>query len=66
MTKKGYPGVVADASNAYFHAGQRELIYTQPPAAWLEARALQGLPTDVVWMLLKQLYGGGEASRGFY
>eukprot|EP00972_Heterocapsa_arctica_P105488 15543541-Heterocapsa_arctica.AAC.1 len=57
--------MIIDAKNAYFHGEEDELVAVEPPDEWLEKCVQDGGDEDVVWKLVKQLYGRRKASKVF-
>ena len=53
----GLCAFILDASSAFLHVPEQELIVVDPPAEWKAARRAAGLPDDVRGRLKKQLPG---------
>ena len=54
--------LVGDATNAFWHVAEDELVACDPPPEMLEERRRSGLRTDVWLKLNKKLYGRRNAS----
>ena len=61
----GWPRMVADATNAYFHAAEDEDICGEMPDEALEDLRASGDFSDYVWKFLKKCYGRRCGSLGF-
>lgn len=55
---------LGDASNAYFHADEDEDVYCEPPEEWFLWKP-EYAGQDVVWQMLKKLYGRRKASQAY-
>ena len=61
MVKKSLRAYLADCKCAFFHAPEEEEVYVEPPDEWKQEHP----EDDMVWLLLKQLYGRRPAPRAF-
>lgn len=61
MVKKGWRAYLADCKCAFFHAPEEEEVYVEPPDEWKQEHP----EDDMVWLLLKQLYGRRPAPKTF-
>ena len=59
--KKRYRTFTGDVTNAFLHVPEDEECYVDPPREWLAKRLAAGLSIEVMWKLLKQLYGRRRA-----
>ena len=61
VKKKGWRAYLADCKCAFFHAPEEEEVFVEPPEEWKREHPDE----DLVWLLLKQLYGRRPAPRKF-
>eukprot|EP00972_Heterocapsa_arctica_P051360 7554436-Heterocapsa_arctica.AAC.1 len=63
--KRGWPTMIIDTENTYFHGEGDELVAVEPPDGWLEKWVEEGGDEDVVWELVRQLCERRKASKVF-
>jgi len=54
-----------DAESAYLNVPETEECYMRPPKEWIDNEERQKRDTDVVWKLLKMLYGRRTAGQAW-
>ena len=61
--REGHVTFTADASNAYFHVPETEVVYVDPPEEYVQQLRDEGKPVDIKRRLRKQLYGRRKAAQ---
>ena len=61
----GWARLVADATNAFFHAAEDEDICGECPPEFKDQLAAEGEDTDVLFKFVKKVYGRRDGPQGF-